>query len=204
MDGRLRRGRSTYVRAGRQQGERLSPRSREAAKQKLHRHARYSRGRHSDSGEPVRAGSGSDQGALGYERRRGHRVAPAIAEGGARSGGGTGAARAPPRLRLSRAPNGDSRTSRSFVRKTGLLCYVNRCRRINLTTSDPMEAVTLKGTPPVTREYAEVLNRFQWKTRSSSTAVKNLNIQRQRQRLDMRSVYKVTRCRYIATVLSVP
>ena len=67
-----------------------------------------------------------------------------------------------------------------------------------------MEAVTLKGTPPVTREYAEVLNRFQWKTRSSSTAVKNLNIQRQRQRLDMRSIYKVTRCRYIATVLSVP
>jgi hypothetical protein len=96
------------------------------------------------------------------ERRRGHRVAPAIAEGGARSGGGTGAARAPPRLRLSRAPNGDSRTSRSFVRKTGLLCYVDRCRRIKLTTSDPMEAVTLKGTPPVTRECA-VLDRFQWK-----------------------------------------
>ena len=58
-----------------------------------------------------------------------------------------------------------------------------------------MEAVNLKRTPPVTREYVEILNRFRWKTRSSSTAVKNSNIQRQR--LDTRSVNKVTRCRYI-------
>jgi hypothetical protein len=65
-----------------------------------------------------------------------------------------------------------------------------------------VEDVTLKRTPAVTREYVEVLNRFQGKTRSSSTAVKNSNSQRQR--LYLRSVYKVTRCRYIATALSVP
>jgi len=64
-----------------------------------------------------------------------------------------------------------------------------------------MEAVNLKRTPSVTRKYVEVLNRCQWKTRSSSTAVKNSNV---RQRLDTRSVYKVTRCRCIATALSVP
>ena len=65
-----------------------------------------------------------------------------------------------------------------------------------------MEAVNLKRTPAVTWEYVEILNRFQWETRSSSTAVKNSNIQRQR--LDTRSVYKVTHCCYIATALSVP
>ena len=58
-----------------------------------------------------------------------------------------------------------------------------------------MEAVDVKRKPPVKWEHVEVLNRFQWKTRSSSTAVKNSNIQRQR--LDTRSVYKVTRCRCI-------
>ena len=65
-----------------------------------------------------------------------------------------------------------------------------------------MEAVDVKRKPPVKWEHVEVLNRFQWKTRSSSTAVKNSNIQRQR--LDTRSVYKVTHCCYIATALSVP
>jgi len=58
-----------------------------------------------------------------------------------------------------------------------------------------MEAVNLKRTPAVTWESVEVLNRFQWKTRSSCTAVKNSNIHRQR--LDTHSVNKVTRCRYI-------
>ncbi len=65
-----------------------------------------------------------------------------------------------------------------------------------------MEDVNLKRTLPVTWEYVEVLNRFQWKTLSSSTAVKNSSVQRQR--LDKLSVYKVTHCRYIATTPSVP
>src|SRR6266550_3428690 len=65
-----------------------------------------------------------------------------------------------------------------------------------------MEAVNLKRTPAVTWKYVEIVNRSQWETPSSSTAAKNSNIQRQR--LDMRSVYKVTRYRYSATALSVP
>jgi hypothetical protein len=64
-----------------------------------------------------------------------------------------------------------------------------------------MEAVNLKRTPPVTWEYVEILNRFQWKTRYSSTAVKDSNFQRQR--LDTQCIQSY-RCRYIATALSVP
>jgi len=43
-----------------------------------------------------------------------------------------------------------------------------------------MEAVNLKRTPAVTWKYVEIVNRSQWETPSSSTAVKNSNIQRQR------------------------
>jgi hypothetical protein len=64
-----------------------------------------------------------------------------------------------------------------------------------------MEAVTPKRTPAVTWEYVEILNRFQWETRYSSTAVKNSNIQRQR--LDTQCIQSY-RCRYIATALRVP
>ncbi len=47
-----------------------------------------------------------------------------------------------------------------------------------------MEDVNLKRTLPVTWEYVEVLNSFQWKTHSS----KKLNVRRQL--LDTRTVYQ--------------
>ena len=56
----------------------------------------------------VRADRGSDQGALGYERRRSYRVATPIVESGARSAGRARAAGAPTRRRVSRPSNRQS------------------------------------------------------------------------------------------------